>query len=134
MSLEIGRREREGIIILDLDGRLTAGDESVRLRETLRELAAAGSAQVILNLQGVDYIDSTGLGALVIGYTSLKKAGGKLTLLHLNRRNVELLVFTKLATVFDIFADEQEAVNSFFPDRAIQHFDILTFLQERAQD
>ena len=134
MSLEISRREREGIVILDLAGRLTAGEESVRLRETLRGLAAAGNARVVLNLRGVDYIDSTGLGTLVIGYTSLKKAGGALALLNLNRRNIELLVFTKLTTVFEIFADEQEAVNSFFPDRAIQRFDILAFLQEQAQD
>lgn len=134
MSLEIGRREREGIIVLDLEGRLTAGEEAARLRETLRELAAAGGVRVVLNLQGVDYIDSTGLGALVIGYTSLKKAGGKLVLLHLNRRNVELLVFTKLATVFEIFAEEQEAVNSFFPDRAIQRFDILRFVEEQGQE
>jgi anti-sigma B factor antagonist len=134
MSLEIGRREREGVVLLDLDGRVTAGEEATRLRETLRELIAAGSTRVVLNLQGVDYIDSTGLGALVIGYTSLKKAAGKLALLHLNRRNVELLVFTKLATVFEIFADEQEAVNSFFPDRAIRRFDILRFLEEQAQE
>jgi len=134
MSFEIRRREREGIIILDLEGRLTAGEESARLREALRELTRAGNARVVLNLRGVDYIDSTGLGTLVIGYTSLKKAGGALVLLNLNRRNIELLVFTKLATVFEIFADEQEAVNSFFPDRAIQRFDILTFLQEQAQD
>jgi anti-sigma B factor antagonist len=134
MSLEIGRREREGIVLLDLEGRLTAGEEAARLRETLRELAAAGSTRVVLNLQGVDYIDSTGLGALVIGYTSLKKAGGKLVLLHLNRRTVELLVFTKLTTVFEIFAEEQEAVNSFFPDRAIQRFDILRYLEEHGQE
>jgi anti-sigma B factor antagonist len=121
-------------VLLDLDGRVTAGEEATRLRETLRELIAAGSTRVVLNLQGVDYIDSTGLGALVIGYTSLKKAAGKLALLHLNRRNVELLVFTKLATVFEIFADEQEAVNSFFPDRAIRRFDILRFLEEQAQE
>ena len=134
MSLELGRREREGVAILDLEGRLTAGEDSARLREMLRELAAAGSARVILNLRGVDYIDSTGLGALVIGYTTLKKAGGKLALLNLNRRNIELLVFTKLTTVFEIFSDEQEAVNSFFPERAIQRFDILSFLAEQAQD
>jgi len=131
MSLAIERREREGIVILDLEGRITAGEESARLRETLRELAAAGSVRVVLNLRGVDYIDSTGLGVLVICYTTLKKASGRLTLLNLSRRTIELLVFTKLATVFEIFDDEQEAVNSFFPERAIRRFDILSFIQEQ---
>jgi len=134
MSLTMGRREREGVVIVDLSGRIAAGEESARLRETLRELAAAGSVRVVLNLRGVDYIDSTGLGALVICYTTLKKAGGKLTLLNLSRRTIELLVFTKLATVFEIFDDEQEAVNSFFPDRAIRRFDILRFIQEQAEE
>ncbi len=134
MSVGIGRREREGVVILDLEGRLTAGEESGRLREALRELGAAGQHSVILNLRKVDYIDSTGLGTLVIGYTSLKKAGGKLALLNLNRRNIELLVFTKLTTVFEIFADEQEAVNSYFPDREIRRFDILSFVQEQTAD
>ncbi len=134
MSLEIRSREREGIIILDLDGRITVGDESSKLRDKLRELAAGGNINIILNLRGVDYIDSTGLGALVIGFTSLRKAGGKLTLVNASRRNIELLVFTKLATVFEIFNDEQEAVNSYFPGREIKRFDILSFVQEQAED
>jgi anti-sigma B factor antagonist len=67
--------------------------------------------------------------ALVICATSLRKAGGALKLLNLNRRNIELLVMTKLATVFEIFADEQDAINSFYPDRKIKTFDILDFVQ-----
>jgi len=134
MSLEMRKREREGILILDLDGRITVGEESSKLRETLRELTAGGATNVILNLRGVDYIDSTGLGALVICFTSLRKAGGKMTLLNVSRRNIELLVFTKLATVFEIFNDEQQAVNSYFPDREIKRFDILSFVQQQAED
>jgi len=128
------KREREGILILDLDGRITVGEESSKLRETLRELTAGGATNVILNLRGVDYIDSTGLGALVVCFTSLRKAGGKMTLLNVSRRNIELLVFTKLATVFEIFNDEQQAVNSYFPDREIKRFDILSFVQQQAED
>lgn len=128
------KREREGILILDLDGRITVGEESSKLRETLRELTAGGVTNVILNLRGVDYIDSTGLGALVVCFTSLRKAGGKMTLLNVSRRNIELLVFTKLATVFEIFNDEQQAVNSYFPDREIKRFDILSFVQQQAED
>lgn len=135
MALTIQDREREGIAILDLKGRLTAGEEAGILRERLRAEAAAGRINIILNLAEVDYIDSTGLGTLVICYTSLQKAGGALKLLNLNRRNVELLVLTKLSTVFEIFNDEQDAVNSFFPGRKIQRFDILSFLQsQRAQE
>ncbi len=135
MALTIQDREREGITILDLKGRLIAGEEAGILRERLRGEAAAGRINIILNLAEVDYIDSTGLGTLVICFTSLQKAGGALKLLNLNRRNVELLVLTKLSTVFEIFNDEQDAVNSFFPGRKIQRFDILSFLQsQRAQE
>ncbi|HOK47571.1 MAG TPA: STAS domain-containing protein [Bryobacteraceae bacterium] len=132
MSLAIEQREREGIVILDLKGRITAGEEATLLREKLRELAAGGMQKCIVNLQGVDYIDSTGLGTLVVCFTSLRKQGGKLKLLNLNRRNIELLVLTKLTTVFEIFNDEQDAVNSFFPGREIKRFDILSFVKEQA--
>ena len=129
MALEIKQREREGILILDLKGRITVGEEAGVLRAEFGTLI--GAANVILNLQHVEYIDSTGLGALVLGFTSLRKRGGRLILENLNRRNLELLLFTKLTTVFEIFNDEQAAVNSFFPDREIQRFDILDFVKEQ---
>src|SRR5215218_8416163 len=119
MSLVIEQREREGIIILDLQGRLIVGEPVADLRERITQLCEAGTKGIILNLKGVDYIDSTGLGGLVISYTSLKKNGGVLRLLHVSERNIELLVLTKLTTVFEVFDDEQEAVNSFFPNREI---------------
>ena len=130
MSLEIREREVEGIRILDLDGRLVAGEDTGLLREKMREIAAAGVKMAVLNLKNVDYIDSTGLGALVIGYTTLKKAGGGLKLMNLTRRNIELLVLTKLETVFEVFNDEQDAINSFFPDRELKRFDILSFVKQ----
>ncbi|HYL36958.1 MAG TPA: STAS domain-containing protein [Bryobacteraceae bacterium] len=131
-QLDIQRREKEGITILDLKGRLVVGDASM-LREKVNEEAARGSIQIILNLKDVDYIDSTGLGTMVICFTSLQKAGGNLKLVHLNRRNIELLLLTKLSTVFHIFGEEQEAVNSFFPEREIKHFDILSFVQQHKE-
>ncbi len=127
MSLEVHQREHEGVVILDLKGRITVGPESTVLRE---RVAAAPSKNVVLNLAGVDYIDSTGLGALVICSTSLRKQGGNVKLLNLNKRQLELLVITKLATVFDLFTDEQDAINSFFPGRQIKTFDILSFVQQ----
>jgi anti-sigma B factor antagonist len=130
MSLELRQREREGVTILDLSGRITAGEEATLLRERLREMAESGVMRVVMNLKEVDYIDSTGLGGLVICYTTLKKAGGALKLLNLSKRNIELLVLTKLATVFEIFTEEQDSVNSFFPGRELKRFDILNFVQD----
>jgi anti-sigma B factor antagonist len=129
MSLEITSTEREGVTIVKMKGRLTVGEASAP-REKVNELVAAGKVNIIFDLSGVDYIDSTGLGSLVICFTSIKKAGGALKLLNLNKRNIELLVLTKLHTIFEVFSDEQDAVNSFFPDREIKHFDILDFVRE----
>jgi anti-sigma B factor antagonist len=131
-NLEIQSRDREGIKILDVIGKLTVGGAS-DLRERVNAETAAGNLQQILNLKEVEYIDSTGLGAMVICYMSVQKAGGALKLAHLNRRNLELVLLTKLSTVFQIFAEEQEAVNSFFPDREIKHFDILSFVQQQKE-
>ncbi|MEP7365195.1 MAG: STAS domain-containing protein [Acidobacteriota bacterium] len=130
MSLDISQREREGVVIVDLDGRLTVGQETGALREAVLKLSTEGRTNVVLNLEKVEYIDSTGLGGLVICFTTIKKTGGALKLLNLNRRNVELLVLTKLQTVFEVFNDEQDAVNSFFPGREIKRFDILAFVQQ----
>jgi anti-sigma B factor antagonist len=131
MNMEIQRREKEGITILDLKGRLAVGEPCTLLRENINEQIAQGNKQLILHLQHVDYIDSTGLGSMVICYTTLQKIGGGLKLVHLNRRNLELMLLTKLSTIFQIFGDEQEAVNSFFPEREIKHFDILSFIQQQ---
>ena len=130
MALDITQREREGITILDLKGRLIAGKEATTFREKISALNQGGGQKLVLNLEGVDYIDSTGLGALVMCATSLQKNSGNMKLVHLNRRNIELLVMTKLATVFEIFTDEQDAVNSYYPDRQIKTFDILSFVQQ----
>jgi anti-sigma B factor antagonist len=128
MSLDIRESSREGVEILTLKGRLTVG-ESSQVRDKVTAVIAGGHVNVLLNLEHVDYIDSTGLGAMVICFTTLKKAGGALKLVNPNKRNVELLLLTKLHTIFEVFADEQDAVNSFFPDREIRHFDILQFVQ-----
>ncbi len=134
MALEITQRERESVVILDLKGRITVGPEVGALRDKVTELTQQGTKNLVLNLASVDYIDSTGLGALVICSTSIRKNGGAVKLVNVNRRNIELLVMTKLATVFEIFTDEQDAVNSFFPDRKIKTFDILDFVQQMKKE
>jgi len=135
MGLTVSQREKEGIAILDLAGALTAGDPVTALRTALVGIVSAGRNNIVLNLAAVDYIDSTGLGGMVVCFTTLRKSGGRLVLLNLIRRHLELLVLTKLSTVFEIFDDEQNAVNSFFPNRQIRHFDILSFVnQQRRSD
>jgi len=133
MSLDIRESSREGVEILSLKGRLTVGEASA-VREKVTQVIAAGHVNVLLNLEHVEYIDSTGLGAMVICFTSLKKAGGALKLVNPNKRNVELLLLTKLHTIFEVFSDEQDAVNSFFPDREIRRFDILSFVQQEKDE
>jgi anti-sigma B factor antagonist len=130
MSLEIQQHDREGIAVLEMNGRITVGKEATALREKVAELAAANVRNLVFNLAGVDYIDSTGLGALVMCATTLRKTGGNVKLVNLNRRNIELLVMTKLATVFEIFTDEGDAVGSYYPDRKIKTFDILDFVNK----
>ncbi len=134
MSLNIEEKEREGVVILKLEGRITVGKEATALRSAADALNTAGRRNLVLDLAKVDYIDSTGLGALVVIATSMRKSGGNVKLLHLNRRNIELLVMTKLATVFEIFNDEQDAINSYFPDRKIKTFDILNFVQQMKEE
>jgi anti-sigma B factor antagonist len=134
MALDFQQREREGITVLDLNGRITVGPEASLLRETVARLSAEGKKNLVLELSKVDFIDSTGLGALVICATSLRKSGGNVKLVNLNRRNIELLVMTKLATVFEIFTDEQDAISSYYPDRKIKTFDILDFVQKMNEE
>jgi anti-sigma B factor antagonist len=134
MSLEIQQREREGIVILDLKGRITTGPEAGAFRGTASAVASRPDPNLILNMADVDYVDSTGLGAMVMVSTSIKRAGGKVKLLNMNRRNIELLIMTKLATIFEIFNDEQDAINSFFPGREIHTFDILAFVKEHENE
>ncbi|MES1257244.1 MAG: STAS domain-containing protein [Acidobacteriota bacterium] len=134
MNLEISTREREGILLLDLKGRITAGPDVGALRAAFEQAGSVPEPKAILNLQHVDYIDSTGLGAMVMCATLMSKAGGMAKLLNLNRRNMELLVLTKLDTIFEVFDDETDAVNSFFPGRDIRRFDILSFVQKLREE
>jgi anti-sigma B factor antagonist len=134
MSLEIEQHEREGITIVAMKGRITVGLEATSLREAVAALIAAGTRNLVFNLADVDFIDSTGLGALVMSASALRKSGGNVKLVNLNRRTIELLVMTKLATIFEIFTDEQDAVNSYYPDRKLKTFDILDFVNKMKQE
>ena len=134
MNLEITDREREGVVLLDMKGRLTAGQEVAAFRAAFERSGARTEPRVIINLKDIDYIDSTGLGAMVMCSTLMRRSGGVAKLVHLNRRNMELLVLTKIDTIFEVFDDETDAVNSFFPGREIKRFDILSFVRQLKED
>jgi anti-sigma B factor antagonist len=129
MSVHGEQREIEGIAILDLKGPLTLGPGDLELRDRLAALHESGKIDIILNLKDVNHIDSTGLGTLVFGLAKLRKAGGRLALLNVNPAHLKLFVLTRLALAFEFFDDEQDAVNSFFPDRELKHFDVLEFVR-----
>ena len=113
MSMTFTTREVGGVTLVDLSGKITLGEGGVTLREEVRKLLAAGQKKIVLNLAEVNYIDSSGLGELVSAYTAVKNAGGELKLLNLTSKVRDLLVITKLVTVFDVKDDEASAVSSF---------------------
>ena len=131
MDRRVTHREKEGIRILDLQGQLKAGDPESTLRSAINALARDNIVDIVLNLAEVTKIDSDSLEALVMCHTQIRKRGGALKLARLNIGHLSLSVLTKLNTVFEVFGDEQDAVNSFFPGRATRPYDVLEWVQEQ---
>ena len=113
MALTIASREVDGVIVLDLSGRITLGEGSVQLRDAIRSLISKGSKNILLNMGDVSYIDSSGLGELVSAFTTAKNQQAEVKLLNLTKKVHDLLQLTKLYTVFDIMDDEASAIASF---------------------
>lgn len=112
-ELDLKERQAGDVTILDLSGEVRIGEGSVALRDSIRKLADDGKKKVLLNLAGVKYVDSSGIGELIANYTTLSRQGGQLKLLNLTEKIQNLLVITKLLTVFDAYEDEGEALKSF---------------------
>ena len=112
-ELDLKERQAGDVTILDLSGEVRIGDSSVALRESVRNLADQGKKKLLLNLAGVKYIDSSGIGELIANYTTMSRQGGQLKLLNLTEKVQNLLVITKLLTVFDSYDNEAEALKSF---------------------
>ena len=112
-ALQIVERQAGDVTVLDLWGQITLGETSEALRTTIQELIKNGHKRVVLHLAGVYQVDSSGLGCLVAAYTRLQKSGGDLKLVQLSERLEDLMVMTKLVTVFDCYKDEAVAVKSF---------------------
>lgn len=111
--MKINRREVYGAVILDLHGRLTGGPEAETFRNIFKTLVKENKKHVVINLEKVNWINSTGLGILISGYTTLRKAGGDLVLIHVSDRIESILYVTKLNLLFKAFDSEEEAVKSF---------------------
>jgi anti-sigma B factor antagonist len=101
------------VSVVDVAGRITLGEGSSALRETLRDMVSKNQKKILLNLGDVSYIDSSGIGELVSGFTTVTNSGGQLKLLNLNKRVKDLLQITKLYTVFDVHDDEAHAIRAF---------------------
>jgi anti-sigma B factor antagonist len=112
-QLNIKQRQAGDVSILDLDGEVRIGDSATALRGAIRKLVAEGNTRILLNLGGVKYIDSSGIGELIANYTTVGRSGGQLKLLNLTEKVQDLLVITKLLTVFDVYDTEAEALSSF---------------------
>ena len=113
MKLNSSTRQVEGVSIVDLSGRITLGDASAVVRDVINDLLGKGNKRVLLNLGGVDYIDSSGIGLLVSSFTTVRSQGGELKLVNLSKRIGDLLKITKLYSLFDVKDDEAAAVASF---------------------
>ena len=113
MSIEFSTRQADDITIVDLKGRITLGEGTVTLRDAVHDLLSKGKKRILLNLGDVNYVDSSGIGELVSGFTTVTNSGGNLKLLNLNKRVKDLLQITKLYTVFDVHEDEAGAIRSF---------------------
>ena len=113
MSFKATARDAGGVTVVDVSGRITLGEGSTMLREMIRDLLSKGQNKIVLNLGDVSYIDSSGIGELVSGFTTVKGHGGELKLLNLTKKVHDLLQITKLFTVFDVHTDEAAVLGSF---------------------
>jgi len=113
VSVKLTTRQVGDVTVIDAAGRITLGEGASTFRDTIRDLASKGNKKLLLNLGDVSYIDSSGIGELVSGFTTVTNHGGVLRLLGLNKRVKDLLQITKLYTVFEVFDDEAAAVRSF---------------------
>jgi len=113
VSVKLTTRQVGDVTVIDATGRITLGEGASLFRDMVRDLATKGNKKLLVNLNEVSYIDSSGIGEMVSGFTTVTNHGGQLKLLGLSKRVKDLLQITKLYTVFEVFDDEAAAVRSF---------------------
>ena len=112
-ELNIRERQAGDVTVIDMEGKITIGEGSVAVRSAVRRLLEEGKKKILLNLAGVSYVDSSGIGELVSSFTTINREGGQLKLLNLTQKIRDLLAITKLLTVFDVYEDEPTALNRY---------------------
>jgi anti-sigma B factor antagonist len=128
-KLEIHQRENEGIVILDLHGKLVMGGADIALRDCVQSLFDPGNRQLILDLAKISEIDTSGMGVLLLLAEQYRDAGGKLVLFNIAHAHGEIYEMARIETAIEIYRDELGAINSFFPDRKVTHYDILDYVE-----
>jgi len=113
VSVKLTNRQVGDVTVVDAAGRITLGEGASTFRDAIRDMVAKGNKKLLINLSEVSYIDSSGIGEMVSGFTTMTNSGGQLKLVGLSKRVKDLLQITKLYTVFEAFDDETEAVRSF---------------------
>ena len=112
-KLNISTRHAGTVAVVDLSGQIRLGETNINLHNAIKKLVEDGEKDIVLNLAGVTHIDSSGLGELVAGFTTVERSGGQMKLVNLSERVIDLMTITKLLTVFDVFEDERTAIESF---------------------
>jgi len=130
-ALEIQQRENQGIVVLELRGKLEMGDGDLILREYVEPLLAQGNRLLAHDLKHVSAIDTAGSGLLLYLAQQYGAAGGRMVLFHLDPAHAKIYELARLEAVVEIYNDEIDAINSFFPDRATPHYDILEYVENQ---
>jgi anti-sigma B factor antagonist len=131
-NLDIHQRENEGIVILDLHGKLVMGGADIALRDCVQSLFDPGNRQLILDLAKISEIDTSGMGVLLLLAEQYRSGGGKLVLFNVAHTHGEVYEMARLETALEIYRDELDAINSFFPDRKVIRYDILDYVESHA--
>lgn len=133
-NFDIHQREKEGIVILDLHGNLIMGGGDIALRDFVQSLLDGGNRQLSLNLAQVSQIDTSGNGVLLFIAQEYGNAGGKLVLFNIDHSHGKVYEMARLEAVVEIYRDELDAINSFFPDRKVAHYDILDYVESQPHE
>jgi anti-sigma B factor antagonist len=128
-NLEIHQKVEDGIGILELKGRLVLGGGEIALRDFVQSLFEGGNRKLILNLHGVSEVDTSGMGVLLLLAEQYREAGEKMVLFNLARTHGKVYEMARLESAVEIYRDQLDAINSFFPDRKVARYDILDYVE-----